>query len=163
MSRIDPSDCSRSGRPGRPVSCRSVEDLPSVTCFKPEGVAPSRLEDVVLTVDELEAFRLADKEGLYQADAARKMGVSRQTFGRIIVAARRKVAEAIVEGKSLCIQGGNVQAVCGHKGETGAAGVCVCLHCGFEQPHEEGVPCRTSFCPDCQKPLVRKGRCSSVA
>lgn len=59
-----------------------------------------------LTVDELEAIRLADKEGLYQTLAAVQMNVSRSTFGRILEAAHKKVAEAIVCGKQLCIQGG---------------------------------------------------------
>jgi hypothetical protein len=58
-------------------------------------------------VDELEALRLADKEGLYQEQAAEGMHISRPTFGRIVESARRKVAEALVEGKALRIEGGN--------------------------------------------------------
>ena len=64
------------------------------------------LEEVVLTIDEFEAVRLADLEGLYQEQAAEKMNVSRQTFGRIIESARKKVAEALVQGKALKIGGG---------------------------------------------------------
>ena len=88
-------------RVGRPTQCRSVQDLPKVTCFKPDGVPRNMLQSIVLTVDELEAIRLADKEGLYQADAALRMQVSRPTFGRILEAAHKKVAEAIVDGKQL--------------------------------------------------------------
>jgi len=64
---------------------------------------------VELTLDELEAIRLADYEGLYQEAAARSMGVSRQTFGRIIQQAHRKIAEAVLFGKILKIQGGPVR------------------------------------------------------
>jgi len=69
----------------------------------------SELEEVVLTVDEFEAVRLGDLEGMYHADAATRMGVSRQTFGRIIGAARQKIAEALVVGKVLRIEGGSFQ------------------------------------------------------
>jgi uncharacterized protein len=62
-----------------------------------------------MTLDEFEALRLADLEGLYQEQAAARMGVSRATFGRIVEAAHRKVAEALVHGKSLRIQGGPVR------------------------------------------------------
>jgi predicted DNA-binding protein (UPF0251 family) len=66
------------------------------------------LEEVALSVDELEALRLADLEGLYHDRAAASMGVSRATFGRIVETARRKVAEALVQGKALKIGGGVV-------------------------------------------------------
>ncbi|MDT9547518.1 MAG: DUF134 domain-containing protein [Chlorobium sp.] len=149
-------------RAGRPVSCRCVEDFPKVTCFNPEGVSPSRLQSVVISVDELEALRLADKMGLYQTDAAARMMISRQTFGRIIESAHKKVAEAIVEGKSICIAGGHVEALSGLSSgsETGS---CVCLSCGYENPHLDGIPCRMDKCPQCGGALVRKGRSSSVA
>jgi predicted DNA-binding protein (UPF0251 family) len=68
----------------------------------------TELEEVALSVDEFEALRLADLEGLYQDGAAGRMGVSRATFGRIVEAARRKVAEALVHGKALKIGGGPV-------------------------------------------------------
>jgi predicted DNA-binding protein (UPF0251 family) len=71
----------------------------------------SRLEEVALSVDELEAFRLADLEGLYQDDAAARMEVSRPTFARIVEASRRKVAQALVHGRALRIGGGPVAFV----------------------------------------------------
>jgi predicted DNA-binding protein (UPF0251 family) len=64
------------------------------------------LEQVNLTVDEIEAIRLVDLEGMYQAQAAEKMNVSRQTLGRIIESAHKKIAEALVNGKALLIEGG---------------------------------------------------------
>ena len=76
--------------------------------WKPAGVPTRQLEDVVLTLDQVEAIYLADGEGLYQEAAARKMGVSRQTFGRIVAEARRRVADALLNGKALRIEGGEV-------------------------------------------------------
>ena len=54
----------------------------------------------------MEAIRLADLEGMYQEHAAENMGISRQTFGRIIESAHKKVAEALIKGKALRIEGG---------------------------------------------------------
>jgi predicted DNA-binding protein (UPF0251 family)/predicted Fe-Mo cluster-binding NifX family protein len=76
--------------------------------MKPAGLPASELPVVTLAFDEAEALRLADLEGLYQEAAARSMGVSRPTFGRIIESARRKVADAILNGKALRIEGGEV-------------------------------------------------------
>lgn len=64
------------------------------------------LEAVELAADELEAIRLADYEELYQEQAAEQMGVSRQTFGLIIARAHKKVAEALTQGKAICVEGG---------------------------------------------------------
>ena len=93
----------------RPKRCRRIDAAPGSTYFKPRGVPLSELDEVVLGVDEFEAIRLADLEGLYQELAAEKMGVSRQTFGRIVAAAHQKVAEALVGGKALKIMGGSVE------------------------------------------------------
>jgi len=67
------------------------------------------LEEIPLTVDELEAVRLADLEGLYQEDAASRMAISRQTFGNIIASAHKKIADCLVNAKALKIEGGAVQ------------------------------------------------------
>ncbi len=67
------------------------------------------LEQVALTIDEFEALRLADLEGLYQEQAAEQMNVSRQTFGRILEVAHKKVADALVHGKALSIEGGSFE------------------------------------------------------
>ena len=93
----------------RPRQCRRVARMPRATYYKPQGIPLRALEPVALTVDELEAIRLADLEGLYQEEAAQGMNVSRQTFGRIIEAAHRKVADALVHGKALSITGGSVE------------------------------------------------------
>lgn len=93
----------------RPRQCRRVAQLPPATYYKPRGVPLRALEQVGLTVDELEAIRLADLEGLYQEAAAERMNVSRQTFGRILETAHRKVADALVHGKALSIEGGPIE------------------------------------------------------
>jgi len=93
----------------RPRQCRRVAQLPLATYYKPRGVPLRTLEAVALTVDELEAIRLADLESLYQEEAARRMNVSRQTFGRVLEAAHAKVADALVNGKALSIEGGAVE------------------------------------------------------
>jgi len=93
----------------RPRQCRRVTQLPQASYYKPQGVPMRMLQQVALTVDELEALRLADFEGLYQEQAAQRMNVSRQTFGRILEAAHKKVADALVHGKALSIEGGPIE------------------------------------------------------
>jgi predicted DNA-binding protein (UPF0251 family) len=93
----------------RPVKFRRVCCLPDANYFKPRGIPLRILEEIVLTVDEFEAVRLADFAGLYQKQAAARMHVSRQTFGNIIGSAHKKIADAIVNGKALKIAGGSVK------------------------------------------------------
>ncbi|MCW8797953.1 MAG: DUF134 domain-containing protein [Prosthecochloris sp.] len=146
-------------RAGRPKSCRRVKEMPKVRCFKPQGIPGIKLEEMVLSVDEMESLRLADLEGLYQSEAARRMDVSRQTFGRIIDSAHRKVADAIIHGKSIVIEGGVVM-----KREEQVHNVkpgCVCQHCGHEESHRSGLPCRDMICPECGHHMIRKGGCGT--
>ncbi len=75
-----------------------------VTYFKPAGIPLRDLEEVILAADEVEAIRLANLEGMYQEEAAMAMGISRQTFGRIITSANKKIAEGLVKGKALRIE-----------------------------------------------------------
>jgi predicted DNA-binding protein (UPF0251 family) len=92
----------------RPFCRRRVAGQPEASVFKPIGVPLRDLQEVVMTLDEFEALRLADLEGLYQQQAAEQMGVSRPTFSRIVDAAHRKLADALVHGKALRIEGGPV-------------------------------------------------------
>jgi uncharacterized protein len=92
----------------RPKCCRHVSVIPNRTFFCPKDAPLSGLAEVILTVDEFEAIRLADLEELYQEQAAALMNVSRQTFGRIIGEAHRKMADVLVNGKTLKIEGGPV-------------------------------------------------------
>jgi uncharacterized protein len=87
----------------RPKKCRYIGCNPRTLYFKPRGIPLFQLEETSLDMDELEAVRLADYEGMYHEDAAEKMNISRSTFGRILGNARRKVADAIVNGKALKI------------------------------------------------------------
>jgi predicted DNA-binding protein (UPF0251 family) len=120
---------------------RRVAGPPRCSYFKPAGVPLGRLEEVALSVDELEALRLADLEGLYQDKAAARMEVSRPTFARIVEASRRKVAEALVHGRALRIGGGPV-AFAGQRR----------FRCG-ECRHEWSSPFgtgRLGGCPSCR-------------
>jgi predicted DNA-binding protein (UPF0251 family) len=90
----------------RPPSPRHIAGRPVARLFKPGGVPA--LAQVGMALDEFEAVRLADLEGLEHAQAARRMGVSRQTFGRVLGTARRKVAQALVLGHALRIDGGSL-------------------------------------------------------
>jgi rubrerythrin len=98
-------------------------------------------------VDEFEALRLVEYEGLYQEGAAERMGVSRQTFGRIIEAGRRKVAQALVEGLALRIEGGKV--------EMAEMRTFNCAECGhsWQLPHGRGRP---TECPQCQNKNIHR-------
>jgi len=87
---------------------RHVCGIPDKNYFKPRGIPAVELDEVVLNLDEFEAIRLADYEQLYQEDAATRMNISRQTFGRIIEAAHKKIADVLMNGKALKIDGGEV-------------------------------------------------------
>lgn len=90
----------------RPRICRKVGLQPNITCFKPVGIPVRELEQSIITVDEFEAVRLKDLLGFEQEEAAKKMGISQPTFHRLILSARRKIADAIVNGKAIKIEGG---------------------------------------------------------
>jgi uncharacterized protein len=93
----------------RPCCCRRVAGTPQASIFKPAGIPRREIEEIVMTLDEFEAVRLADLGGLYQEEAAEQMNVSRPTFSRIIDAAHRKIADTLVHGKALRIEGGPVR------------------------------------------------------
>ena len=91
----------------RPRKRRMVANHPRVVYFKPQGVPVRDLMEVVLPIEGLEALRLADLEGLEQAAAAARMGVSRPTFSRVLTAARRVVSQALVHGQAIRLEGGD--------------------------------------------------------
>ena len=95
----------------RPCRCRRIRCKPDTNYFKPRGIPLDSLEEVNLTLDELEAVRLADWQELYQEDAAKKMDISRQTFGNIINSAHKKIADVLLHAKALKIEGGVVKRV----------------------------------------------------
>jgi predicted DNA-binding protein (UPF0251 family) len=112
-----------------------------VSAFKPAGRPGHALEQVTLSLDELEAVRLADLEELYQEEAARRMEVSRQTFGNIVASGRRKLADCVVHGKLLRIQGGAVRLA--------TERTFACEHCRrhWSLPPGSGPP---EACPGCR-------------
>lgn len=84
---------------------RRISFTADITYFKPAGIPLRDLEEILLEQDEVEAIRLANLEGMYQEDAAKNMGISRQTFGRIISSANKKIAEGLINGKAIRIDG----------------------------------------------------------
>jgi len=169
----------------RPRRCRRVMFGPNVDYFKPRGINLSILETVDLNVEELEAIRLHDHENKEQVECAKKMNVSQPTFHRILLQARKKIADALVKGKAIKIHGGAYKMP-GNDG-TGPAGqgpmtgrglrgagqgagrgqgrgmgrgfggpaTCKCTKCGKEVPHVRGQPCVNQKCPECGSMMVR--------
>jgi predicted DNA-binding protein (UPF0251 family) len=90
----------------RPVKRRRVGWEPNITYFKPAGVRMMDLEEVCLNLEEFEAIRLSDFEKLSQKKASEKMQVSQPTFSRILESARRKIADFLVSGKAIRVEGG---------------------------------------------------------
>ncbi len=88
----------------RPLKERKIRFKPGVTYFKPRAIPLSSLEEVSLDMDEMEALRLSDLEGKNQAEASKKMNISQSTFQRILERARRKTAEALIEGKAIRVR-----------------------------------------------------------
>lgn len=87
----------------RPIKPRKIKFEPNATYFKPRAIPLSRLEEVDLNVDELEAIRLHDLGDCKQASCARKMKVSSSTFQRILTSAHKKIAEALIKGRAIRI------------------------------------------------------------
>lgn len=131
----------------RPPKYRMVEFEPQVTYFKPAGIPKYKLQELILSVEEVEAIRLKDKEGLEQEECAERMHVSRATFQRILMSAREKIADAIIEGKAIRIEGGNYRL---------AKESFKCRDCGheFEMPFGCGYRHRIIKCPQCEKSLT---------
>lgn len=127
----------------RPRCCRRIEGEPPCKVFKPAGQPMALLEEVALSLEEYEAIRLADHEGLYQEEAARRMGVSRQTFGRAVAQARAKVARALVQGLVLRIEVSPAEAALLPKERD-----FLCRACGhaWAEPFGTGRP---KGCPAC--------------
>ncbi len=131
----------------RPCKCRRVRADPPCKLFKPAGVPGRGLPRVTLGLDEVEALRLADVEGLYHDAAAAEMGVSRATFGRLIEQARRKVATALLHGQALAMEGGPITRVDEREFR--------CADCGEAWRVPFGVP-RPTACPKCGGPRLHR-------
>jgi len=90
----------------RPTKFRVVEGMPQCTYFKPQGIPIRAIGHVVLEVGEYEAVRLKDLDEIEQTEAARRMGIHQSTFQRTLKSARHKIADALVSGKAIRIEGG---------------------------------------------------------
>ena len=120
--------------------------MPSVTYFKPAGIPLRALEEVCLSVEEAEAIRLKDLEGMEQEEGADKMNISRPTFQRVLASARGKIADALLKGKAIRIEGGNFEMSprrfrCANNHE-------------WEVPFEVAVQTPSPVCPTCNEPSV---------
>jgi predicted DNA-binding protein (UPF0251 family) len=87
----------------RPRLCRKIKFNPDITYFKPQGVPLRSLEVVGLTLEEIEALRLKNIQGLEQTEAAEKMSTSQSTFQRILTSAYQKISDALINGKAISI------------------------------------------------------------
>ena len=128
----------------RPPIERIVGGIPRHTLFKPAGIPARELEQLSLAVDELEAMRLVDLEGLSHEQAAAAMGVSRQTIGRVLEHGRATVAEALVSGKAIAIGGGQYRV---------ATRLLCCSSCGASW-NETPDASLSAACPVCASPQV---------
>jgi len=164
----------------RPRKIRFVEFEPDVTYFKPQAIPLSQLEEVELTIDELEAMRLSDLEQLNQIEGAEKMEIHQSTFQRTLAKAREKVTLALVKGKAIKIHGGEYsmprkdgtgpvgagRGIGRGQGQgrglgrggfnAGPGGNCVCPSCGHKEPHVLGEPCNKKECPKCGNLMTRE-------
>lgn len=115
----------------RPRKCRKVCCLPRIREFVPACGISSPAEAVILTVDEYEAIRLIDQEDFSQEACGAFMHVARTTVQQIYTSARKKLAQALVEGRPLRIQGGDYRLCDGQESTCGCGG-CRHRHCGAD-------------------------------
>jgi predicted DNA-binding protein (UPF0251 family) len=127
----------------RPQKNRRVAFNPKISYFKPRGIPMMQLEEVRLTVDEREAIRLSDLLGMSHEEAGRCMGVSRATFGRIIQKGRKTIADALINGKAINVEGGNYRIV-------NQARMFECKNCNHTWQEEKGTG-RPRGCPKCEQ------------
>lgn len=122
----------------RPTKCRRVEQYPRFTCFKPSGIPLIDLEEVRLTIEELEAVRLRDLVALEHEECAGRMLISRPTFHRVLASARLKITDALINGKAIRVEGGNYRL---------DSSLLECRRCGHRWHGE--ICCRRTRCPAC--------------
>ena len=130
----------------RPTKWRKIENVPAIAYFVPSDKEIVEIPENILKLEELEAIRLKDLEGLEQGECADKMEVSRPTFQRILLSAREKIADSLVNGKTIHIEGGNfTQNICPVR----------CLDCGKEWLESlenlEAINGGSYVCPACGK------------
>jgi predicted DNA-binding protein (UPF0251 family) len=137
----------------RPTKWRKIENVPTVPYFIPSDKDLPEVDKNILKLEELEAIRLKDLEGMEQEECAARMEVSRPTFQRILISAREKIADSLINGKSILIEGGNFTLnICPVK----------CSHCGKEwmESYEnlDAIKRGEYVCPSCGSNEVSCGQ-----
>ncbi len=127
---------------------RRVHREPPVSVFKPAGIPARDLDEILITVDEFEAIRLADFEGMSQREASVTMQISQPTFNRVLSSARSKIAKGLVQGDVLRIEGGRYLLEDG-------SGVLECIDCRYALDMKSDD---RSFCPKCGSTNLRWNR-----
>ena len=127
---------------------RRVHREPPVSVFKPAGIPARDLDEILITVDEFEAIRLADFEGMSQREASVTMQISQPTFNRVLSSARSKIAKGLVQGDVLRIEGGRYLLEDG-------SGILVCVACGHTLDMKSDD---RSSCPKCDSTNIRWDR-----
>lgn len=163
----------------RPRRIRRISFQPDVTYFKPAGIPMVNLKETILSFDELEAIRLIDYENVEQSKVAKKMKISQPTLSRLLNSARKKIADALINGKAIKIEGGIYEMVqprgrglglgagrgmgrrtgrgrMGGPAAAGPGGECVCPKCGYRKSHALGQPCYQMKCPKCGTKMTRE-------
>jgi len=123
----------------RPRRLRQIHHTPDRTFFKPVGVPLQDIEEIILSIDELEALRLTDLVGLNHEESSLKMNISRPTFTRTLESARKKVSQFLIAGSALRIEGGDVQF---------DMDILYCPKCGYSWKSEV----KDDRCPQCNHP-----------
>lgn len=159
----------------RPRRIRRIFHKPNITYFKPAGVPLAHLKEEIISYEEAEAVRLIDVEEKDQKEIAKKMKISQPTLSRLLKSGRKKIANAIIKGQAIKIQGGNFQMAGRGMGRgmgrgigrgmgggrmggpmaAGPSGVCKCLQCGHTEPQVRGQPCMNKKCPKCGSSMTR--------
>lgn len=125
----------------RPQKSRTVAFNPDISYFKPRGIPMIDLAEVQITIDEYEAIRLSDLLCMSYEEAANHMEVSRATFGRIVRRARKTIADALINGKAINIQGGSYRIIDKKR-------IFICNNCNnkWEEPLGTGRPINCPLC-----------------
>ncbi|MBW6442368.1 DUF134 domain-containing protein [Patescibacteria group bacterium] len=164
----------------RPRLKRRIFFKPEITYFKPRGVPLSDLKEIKINFEELEAIRLIDVESINQIECGKKMNISQSTLSRLLKEGRKKIAEAIIRGNALKIEGGTFDMAVpeiskrislnrraedkklkflgrGRMGQSvkGPGGICKCPKCGYEKPQLRAQPCIKEICPKCEVMMER--------
>ena len=162
----------------RPRRIRRIFFEPRINYFKPAGVLLKDLQENILTRDELEVIRLIDYENIEQSKVAKKMKISQPTLSRMLKSARKKIADALINGQAIRVKGGDFEMVQprgrglglgagrgmgmgGGRGRMGGpfaagpGGECVCPNCGYREPQIRGSPCMNKKCPKCGTKMTR--------